>query len=142
MDKVLRCPITGEDVDRDINAARNLRDWPGCQSTPSQGVTPPVSSSRDGPGDRSSDGRHNRPPGSSPKTTRHTAAASDEGRNQSDAQPRRSGTPRGRLMITKDHSRRNGVAACAHGEPSTWARVVVDELIRGGVRDVVLCRAA
>ena len=28
MDKVLRCPITGDDVDRDINAARNLRDWP------------------------------------------------------------------------------------------------------------------
>ena len=38
-------PITGEDVDRDINAARNLRDWRSCQSTPSQGVAPPVSSS-------------------------------------------------------------------------------------------------
>jgi putative transposase len=28
VDKHLVCPITGELVDRDINAARNLRDWP------------------------------------------------------------------------------------------------------------------
>jgi putative transposase len=33
IDKHLVCPLTGEVVDRDINAARNLRDWPdhaGC----------------------------------------------------------------------------------------------------------------
>jgi putative transposase len=28
VDKQLICPLTGELVDRDINAARNLRDWP------------------------------------------------------------------------------------------------------------------
>jgi putative transposase len=28
IDKHLVCPLTGEVVDRDINAARNLRDWP------------------------------------------------------------------------------------------------------------------
>jgi putative transposase len=28
IDKLLMCPQTGEMVDRDVNAARNLRDWP------------------------------------------------------------------------------------------------------------------
>lgn len=28
LDKHLTCPVTGEIVDRDVNAARNLRDWP------------------------------------------------------------------------------------------------------------------
>jgi putative transposase len=28
IDKLLVCPLTGEVVDRDVNAARNLRDWP------------------------------------------------------------------------------------------------------------------
>ena len=28
LDKQMVCPLTGEVVDRDINAARNLRDWP------------------------------------------------------------------------------------------------------------------
>ncbi len=36
LDKHLTCPVTGEIVDRDHNAARNLRDWPdlpvGAQS--------------------------------------------------------------------------------------------------------------
>jgi putative transposase len=38
LDKHLLCPVTGERVDRDINAARNLRDWPdmpvGAQLAP------------------------------------------------------------------------------------------------------------
>src|SRR5262245_19600527 len=38
LDKRLVCAVTGELVDRDINAARNLRDWPdlpvGAQSVP------------------------------------------------------------------------------------------------------------
>ena len=63
MDKVLRCPITGEDVDRDINAACNLRDWPELPVDAQSGRRPAVSSSRDGPGDGGSDSRHDRPPG-------------------------------------------------------------------------------
>jgi putative transposase len=32
IDKLLMCPQTGEMVDRDVNAARNLRDWPDMPS--------------------------------------------------------------------------------------------------------------
>ena len=50
LDKQSVCPLTGEVVDRDINAARNLRDWPDHAScgpvratAPSvPGPTPPV----------------------------------------------------------------------------------------------------
>jgi len=41
MDKQLVCPITGEVVDRDINAARNLRDWPDHASCGPVGATAP-----------------------------------------------------------------------------------------------------
>ncbi|MCL2581509.1 MAG: zinc ribbon domain-containing protein [Streptosporangiales bacterium] len=41
MDKHLTCPTTGQVVDRDENAAKNLRDWPGHASRgPVQGPGP------------------------------------------------------------------------------------------------------
>ncbi len=41
IDKHLVCPITGETVDRDRNAARNLRDWPDDASCGPVGTTAP-----------------------------------------------------------------------------------------------------
>jgi putative transposase len=41
IDKHLICPITGEVVDRDRNAARNLRDWPDTASCGPVGTTAP-----------------------------------------------------------------------------------------------------
>ena len=40
-DKQLVCPLTGEVLDRDINAARNLRDWPDHASRGPVGATAP-----------------------------------------------------------------------------------------------------
>ena len=41
IDKHLVCPLTGEVVDRDNNAARNLRDWPDHASCGPVGATAP-----------------------------------------------------------------------------------------------------
>ena len=41
IDKHPVCPLTGEVVDRDINAARNLRDWPDHASCGPVGATAP-----------------------------------------------------------------------------------------------------
>jgi len=41
IDKSLVCPHTGEVVDRDLNAARNLRDWPDTASCGPVGTTAP-----------------------------------------------------------------------------------------------------
>jgi putative transposase len=41
IDKHLVCPLTGEVVDRDRNAARNLRDWPDYASCGPVGTTAP-----------------------------------------------------------------------------------------------------
>ncbi len=41
IDKHLVCPVTGEVVDRDRNAARNLRDWPDNASCGPVGTTAP-----------------------------------------------------------------------------------------------------
>ncbi|WP_131805699.1 IS607 family element RNA-guided endonuclease TnpB, partial [Mycolicibacterium celeriflavum] len=41
IDKHLRCPITGEVIDRDRNAAKNLRDWPDSASCGPVGTTAP-----------------------------------------------------------------------------------------------------
>lgn len=41
IDKHLICPITGEMVDRDRNAAKNLRDWPDTASCGPVGTTAP-----------------------------------------------------------------------------------------------------
>ena len=97
MDKVLRCPITGEDVDRDINAARNLRDWPempadaqsGRRPRPSavSGTALETAAQRVGTTDRL---------GSSRKTARHTAAASSEGRTKATTRERIAEEPRKR----------------------------------------------
>jgi putative transposase len=43
MDKQLVCPITGALVDRDINAARNLRDWPDTPVEAQLGFQPRTS---------------------------------------------------------------------------------------------------
>lgn len=43
--KYLSCRVTGEKVDRDVNAAKNLRDWPGDASPRSVGASAPVVSS-------------------------------------------------------------------------------------------------
>ena len=51
----LICQITGEPVDRDINAAKNLRDWPEHASCGPVGATAPaVSRSTGGGGDAGS----------------------------------------------------------------------------------------
>ncbi|MHB8331517.1 MAG: zinc ribbon domain-containing protein, partial [Candidatus Dormibacteria bacterium] len=41
LDKMLVCAVTGELVDRDRNAAQNLRDWPDHASCGSVGATAP-----------------------------------------------------------------------------------------------------
>lgn len=76
MDKVLRCPSTGEHVDRDVNAARNLRDWPGHASwglveAPVPYVSSPAGSGRDGGPDARVCGL----PGSACKTSPHRGQA-------------------------------------------------------------------
>ena len=48
--KHLACSVTGEVVDRDINAAKNLRDWPENASCGSVGATAPKPSSPTGSG--------------------------------------------------------------------------------------------
>jgi len=53
---MLVCELTGELVDRDINAALNLRDWPDHASRGSVGAMAPyVSNSVDSNGDGGSD---------------------------------------------------------------------------------------
>lgn len=55
-DKMLVRELTGELVDRDINAALNLRDWPDHASRGSVGAMAPyVSNSVDSNGDGGSD---------------------------------------------------------------------------------------
>ncbi|MCL2582188.1 MAG: IS607 family element RNA-guided endonuclease TnpB, partial [Streptosporangiales bacterium] len=64
IDKVLRCPSTGELVDRDVNAARNLRDWPGYASRGLvKASVPYVSSPVGSGGDGGPDGPRERAPG-------------------------------------------------------------------------------
>ena len=81
IDKQLVCPLTGEIVDRDHNAARNLRDWPDmpvdaqsvCRPRPSAvpAAAPETAAQTIG----ETDGL-----GSSRKTIPHRKAASDEAR--------------------------------------------------------------
>jgi putative transposase len=83
LDKILRCPITGEAVDRDINAARNLRDWPDkpvdAQSgrRPRPSAVPETALETAARTVGTTDGL-----GSSRKTARKTVAASSEGRTK------------------------------------------------------------
>ena len=46
----LICALTGELVDRDVNAAKNLRDWPDIASCSSVGAAAPKPSSPTGSG--------------------------------------------------------------------------------------------
>lgn len=79
LDKLLRCPVTGQWVDRDVNAARNLRDWPGHASPGPVGArVPPVSAPGGSAGDGGPDTRESGRPGSARKTTRKRAAARGE----------------------------------------------------------------
>jgi putative transposase len=81
VDKQLVCPQTGELVDRDINAARNLRDWPDmpvgaqsvCRPRPSAlpAAVPETAAQTIGSTDRL---------GSSRKTVHYGKAASNEAR--------------------------------------------------------------
>jgi putative transposase len=81
LDKQLVCPQTGALVDRDINAARNLRDWPDmpvdaqsvCRPRPSAlpAVVPETAAQTIGSTDRL---------GSSRKTIPYGKAASNEAR--------------------------------------------------------------
>lgn len=90
--KQLVCQVTGEAVDRDHNAARNLRDWPGDASCGLVEATAPVaSSSARGGGDAGSDAGTTRRRRSSRKThaqtggpgavRRRTKRANKPGRN-------------------------------------------------------------
>jgi putative transposase len=85
--KQLVCPLTGEIVDRDINAARNLRDWPDMP-VDAQLVCRPRSSAV--PAAVPETTAQTVDPinglGSSPKTTRRRGAVNDEDRTRT-AQP-------------------------------------------------------
>ena len=93
LDKLLRCPLTGQPVDRDVNAARNLRDWPGHASPGLvEARVPPVSTPADSGGDGGPDTRTSGRPGSTRKTTRQQPG----GRVRRDQNPRHNhgrGTP-------------------------------------------------
>jgi hypothetical protein len=87
------CAVTGELVDRDVNAAQNLRDWPDHASCGSVGATAPfvLGPSRDGTGD-GSDARTTGHPGSGCKTSASARAVRGEARTEPS---NGGGTPRG-----------------------------------------------
>ena len=89
MAKHLVCGLTGELVDRDINAAHNLRDWPDIASCGSVGATAPKPSSPAGSvGGLGSDGSVG---GGSIRPLRFRKAAPGEARTEPG---NREGTPR------------------------------------------------
>ena len=95
IDKLLRCPVTGTMVDRDVNAARNLRDWPGHASPgPVEARVPPVSSPGGSAGDGGPDARASGRPGSTCKTPRRKQGGRVP-RGQNPNRDRDEGTPRG-----------------------------------------------
>ncbi len=96
LDKMLVCAVSGELVDRDVNAAQNLRDWPDPASCGSVGATAPFvpGPSSDGTGD-----------GSDARTTGHlgsgreTSASARAVRGEARTEPSNGGgTPRGVLQ--------------------------------------------
>ena len=93
LDKMLTCAVTGELVDRDINAALNLRDWPDHASCGSVGATAPYVSSYVGSnGDGGSDAQGTVHLGSGCKTGTPVSAVRGEARTEpSDGE----GTPQG-----------------------------------------------
>jgi putative transposase len=82
--KQLVCSVTGEHVDRDMNAAKNLRDYPETITGVVDARAPQASATRRGGGQahRTTGGR-----GTDRKTTAHAAASPDEAET-------RKGTPR------------------------------------------------
>jgi putative transposase len=104
--QMLVCIVTGELVDRDINAALNLRDWPDHASCSTVGAAAPIAS-------ESSDGQDAGPPGAVGGRVRPglpARAASGEART-------RNGTPR------------RG-AACA----ATTSNSAATDRLRGGLK--------
>jgi len=93
LDKMLTCAMTGEAVDRDTNAALNLRDWPEHASCGSVGATVPyVSSSVGSNGDGGSDAQTTAHLGSGRQTGTPVPAVRGEARTEpSDGR----GTPQG-----------------------------------------------
>ncbi len=83
LDKMLVCAATGERVDRETNAALNLRDWPDHASCGSVGATAPyVSSSVGSNGDGGSDAQGTAHPGSGRKTGAPVSAVRGEARTE------------------------------------------------------------
>jgi putative transposase len=83
LDKMLVCASTGELVDRDINAALNLRDWPDHASCGSVGATAPfVSSSVGSNGDGGSDAQRTVHLGSGRQTGAPVPAVRGEARTE------------------------------------------------------------
>ncbi len=83
LDKMLMCAFTGELIDRDGNAAQNLRDWPDHASCGSVGATAPfvLGPSPDGTGD-GSDARTTGHLGSGRKTGASARAVRGEARTE------------------------------------------------------------
>ncbi len=93
LDKMLVGAVTGELVDRDVNAAQDLRDWPDHASWGSVGAPAPfaLGPSLDGTGD-GSDARTTGHPGSGGKTGASARAVRGEARTELSTGR---GTPRG-----------------------------------------------
>jgi putative transposase len=96
MDKQLKCPQTGEVVDRDANAARNLRDWPDHASCgPVRATAPSVP----GPTETSVGTGHGADAGTSAgadgASVRPRPAGPEAARPEPNRRQRRGGTPQG-----------------------------------------------
>ncbi|MHB8436643.1 MAG: IS607 family element RNA-guided endonuclease TnpB [Acidimicrobiales bacterium] len=92
MAKQLVCAVTGELLDRDVNAAFNLRDWPDIASCGSVGATAPKPSSPAGSGGGlGSDARPSGAGGGSVRPLQSRKAAPGEARTEPG---NREGTPR------------------------------------------------
>ena len=83
--KHLACSVTGEVVDRDINAAKNLRDWPESATSPGPvGASAPVDTEAtvEGGTDPGSDRGMTHGQRSDRKTRRHGKASRAEARTE------------------------------------------------------------
>ncbi len=97
LDKLLRCPLTGQTVDRDVNAARNIRDWPGHASPGLvEARVPPVSTPRGSAGDGGPGTRASGHPGSAGKTRRRKPHGPAR-RGQNQDHNRGKGSPQGHV---------------------------------------------
>ena len=94
MAKVLSCAVTGELVDRDIDASKNLRDWPDYASSALVEARAPVDTRATGIGgtDPGSDDEITRRRRSDHKTRPQAKASRGEARTES---RKARGTPQG-----------------------------------------------